>query len=731
MVHMNSPISTAGAWNSMFRNNSTGISLRDAVAEKFDNSLDQFKRLGKKAEDCKIQFGFTIESPKIAYVFDNAGMQDGELDKFLCIFKPGKKEDEGNLIGQHGVGGQIADYKLSNQGIFILISKYNNLIQIYCVNFQKVNEAAEKGEDECMNYAIVEKFKSLDELFEFAKNDVHADPSARARICEVEEFSRKLFGEHENGTVSLYNDIQENGNNSITNLFKSLGSRSISSSAPSSDFDQKIDNNNFIGHTYSHYINNKSDKIKFNYIDSRGESKIVAMDPTYVSDLETNALKEDKASTFGNKFKPLSNINNLKVKVYPPFDKNNEGYIIEIPKKELMDLETKYKDRFDKKDENITYVQKRPRLIKSLPLYILYQKEIGREIIDGSALERECDFDKKKFNKEEPYYLDVTFTHTEELRSILGNGYNERTCGITVTRMGKSLDPYFPNLPNDEKGEDKAKDNRFSYGYVGKLRSNENTHFRMKISFNDAFCNRLFPSKINKSESGQSVAATRIVTLLFRAHRVLWPKKISKTSCEEPERNASPPLEPPPLPVEDLSEIPPLDPPPLADRSVHKGVVTAVHGGGDEYSVKDLATGAVHRLPGANVKPADLPRQASAGSPPKPKPKPPPPTVEDLSEIPPLVDAVLLPAPLVPGKVFSEASNEVPGEVTPITSNNLLQEPVVPNSRDLDTQNQNPVGSQKPTEEFKKKFIGLLNRAKPEWFKWMREELEQNSCRKK
>ena len=59
----------------------------------------------------------------------------------------------------------------------------------------------------------------------------------------------------------------------------------------------------------------------------------------------------------------------------------------------------------------------------------------------------------------------------------------------------------------------------------------------------------------------------------------------------------------------------------LPDRSVHKGVVTAVHGA-NEYTVKEEETDAVHRLPGANVKPADLPRQASAGSPPKPKPTP-------------------------------------------------------------------------------------------------------------
>ena len=92
----------------------------------------------------------------------------------------------------------------------------------------------------------------------------------------------------------------------------------------------------------------------------------------------------------------------------------------------------------------------------------------------------------------------------------------------------------------------------------------------------------------------------------------------------------------------EAAEAPPPPPPPagaarpplavgdrtrfkLPGRSVHKGVVTAVHGGGDEYSVTEEGAGAVHRLPGANVKPADLPRQASAGSPPKPKPKPKPP----------------------------------------------------------------------------------------------------------
>lgn len=119
-------------------------------------------------------------------------------------------------------------------------------------------------------------------------------------------------------------------------------------------------------------------------------------------------------------------------------------------------------------------------------------------------------------------------------------------------------------------------------------------------------------------------------------------KNLGLSPAEEEEEDTVPDApEAPEAPA--AAEAPPPPPPPVAgaaraplavgdrtrfklpDRSVHKGVVTAVHGGGDEYSVKEEGTGAVHRLPGANVKPADLPRQASAGSPPKPKPKPPPP----------------------------------------------------------------------------------------------------------
>ena len=519
MVDMNQNISISGAWNSMFRNNSTGISLRDAIAEKIDNSLDQFKRLGKKNEDCKIQFGFTEQSPRIAYVFDNAGMRAGDLDKFHCIFKPGKKEDEGNLIGQHGVGGQIADYLLSNQGTNIVISKLDDLIQMYCVDFKKINEAANKADNNCMTYVIKKKFNSLDELFEFAKNDTKADPGDRSRIREVEVFSRELFDENGNGTVFLYNDIQENGNNNITNLFKSLGNRSNDSSP---DFDQKISNEDFLGHTYCDYINNKSVTIK--YIDSRVASAILPVDPTYVSDLKSFNLEEDNVTNCGDKFKPLSNIFTVKVKVYEPFDKNNEGYIIETPKKELIELEKKTKNRFDQMDTALTYTKKRQGSIKNLPHYILYQKGLDRELT--KPLNNDSEFDEKKFNKKDPYYLDVTFTHTEQIKDTTIN-YNESTCGITITRMGKSLEPYFPEPINKRSKLYEAGFGKF--GYTGKLRGNENTHFRMKISFNDTFCNRLFPSKINKSESGQSSAATCITDLLFRAHRVLWPKKVKST----------------------------------------------------------------------------------------------------------------------------------------------------------------------------------------------------------
>jgi len=519
MVNMNKKISMSGAWNSMFRNNSTGISLRDAIAEKIDNSLDQFKRLGKKDEDCKIQFGFTKESPKIAYVFDNAGMRVGDLDKFLCIFKPGKKEDEGNLIGQHGVGGQIADYLLSNQGTNIIISKLDDLIQMYCVDFKKINEAASKADDNCRSFAIQEEFKSLDELFEFAKNDTNADPGDRARIREVEEFSRELFDENGNGTVFLYNDIQENGNNNITNLFKSLGSRSIDSSP---DFDQKINNEDFIGHTYCDYISKTSVTIKYN--DSRGEGAILPVDPTYVSDLKSFNLEEDNVTNYGDKFKPLSNIFTVKVKVYKPFDKNNEGYIIETPKEELIKLEKKTKNRFDQKDTALTYTKKRQGSIKNLPPWILYQKGLDRELT--KPLTNASEFDEKKFNKKDPYYLYVTLTHTEQLKDTSIN-YNESTCGITITRMGKSLEPYFPEPIHRRSKLCEAGFGK--YGYTGKLRGNENTHFRMKISFDDEFCNRLFPSKINKSESGASSAATCMTDLLFRAFRVLWPKKVKST----------------------------------------------------------------------------------------------------------------------------------------------------------------------------------------------------------
>ena len=519
MVDMNKNISASGAWNSMFRNNSTGISPRDAIAEKIDNSLDQFKRLGKKYEDCKIEFGFTNESPKIAYVFDNAGMRDGDLEEFLCIFKRGKKEDEGNLIGQHGVGGRIADYLLSNQGTNIVISKLHDLIQMYCVDFKKINEAANKADDNCMSFAIKEKFKSLDELFEFAKNDTNADPGDRARIREVEEFSRELFDENGNGTVFLYNDIQENGNNNITNLFKSLGSRSNDSSP---DFDQKIKNEDFLGHTYCDYISKTSVTIKYN--DSRGKCAIVPVDPTYVSDLKSFNLEEDNVTNYGDKFKPLSNIFTVKVKVYKPFDKNNEGYIIETPKEELIQLEKKTKNRFDQKDTALTYTKKRQGSIKNLPRWILYQKGLDRELT--KPLNNESEFDEKKFNKEDPYYLDVTFTHTEQLKDTSIN-YNESTCGITITRMGKSLEPYFPEPIHRHSKLYEAGFGK--YGYTGKLRGNENTHFRMKISFDDEFCNRLFPSKINKSESGQSSAATCMTDLLFRAFRVLWPKKVKST----------------------------------------------------------------------------------------------------------------------------------------------------------------------------------------------------------
>jgi len=519
MVDMNQNISISGAWNSMFRNNSTGISLRDAIAEKIDNSLDQFKRLGKKNEDCKIQFGFTKQSPRIAYVFDNAGMQDRDLEKFLCIFKPGKKEDEGNLIGQHGVGGQIADYLLSNQGTNIVISKSDDLIQMYCVDFKKINEAANKADNNCMTYIIEKKFNSLDELFEFAKNDTKANPGDRARICEVEEFSRELFDENGNGTVFLYNDIQENGNNNITNLFKSLGNRSNHSSP---DFDQKISNEDFLGHTYCDYINNKS--VTINYIDSRGVSTILPVDPTYVSDLKSFKLEEDNVTNCGDKFKPLSNIFTVKVKVYEPFDKNNEGYIIETPKEELSKLEKETKNRFDQMDTALTYTKKRQGSIKNLPPYILYQKGLDRELT--KPLNNDSEFDEKKFNKKDPHYLYVTFTHTEQLKDTTIN-YNEATCGITITRQGKSLEPHFPEQINKRSKLYEAGFGKF--GYTGKLRANENTHFRMKISFNDTFCNRLFPSKINKSESGQSSAATCIADLLFRALRVLWPKKVKST----------------------------------------------------------------------------------------------------------------------------------------------------------------------------------------------------------
>ena len=663
MVDMNENISTSGAWNSMFRHNSTGISLRDAIAEKFDNSLDQFKRLGKKYEDCKIQFGFTIESPKIAYVFDNAGMRDGDLETFLCIFKPGKKEDEGNLIGQHGVGGQIADYLLSNQGTNIVISKLDDLIQIYCVNFQKINEAANEADNKCMSFSIKKKFKSLDELFEFAKNDTKADPGARARIREVEKFSRKLFDKNGNGTVFLYNDIQENGNNNITNLFKSLGSRSNDSSP---DFDQKINNEDFIGHTYYDYINNKSVTIK--YIDSRVECAIVSVDPTYVSDLESYNLEEDNVTNCGDKFKPLSNIIKVKVKVYRPFDKNNEGYIIETPKDELIELEKKHKDRFDQMGGVLTYTKKRQGSIKNLPRWLLYQKGLDRELT--KPLNNDSEFDEKKFNKKEPYYLDVTFTHTEQLKDK-GINYNESTCGITITRMGKSLEPYFPEPINKKSKLYEAGFGR--YGYTAKLRGNENTHFRMKISFDDSFCNRLFPSKINKSESGQSVAATCITDLLFRALRVLWPMKVKPTEK-----------------VDDISSE--------TSSETSSEVQDRV-----SSEVQDQVSSEVQDPVSNEVPPYNKFKKS---------------IVYDLQ-------GVRLQNQDEDTEVSGEDTDRTPDKSI-ITSNNLLQEPAVPNSRDLDTQNQNPVRSQKPPEEFKKQFIELLDNAKPEWFKWMREELEKS-----
>ena len=44
----------------------------------------------------------------------------------------------------------------------------------------------------------------------------------------------------------------------------------------------------------------------------------------------------------------------------------------------------------------------------------------------------------------------------------------------------------------------------------------------------------------------------------------------------------------------------------LPDKSVHRGVVTAIHGDGT-YSLEEEGSGAAHRLPGAKVKRDDTP----------------------------------------------------------------------------------------------------------------------------
>ena len=47
----------------------------------------------------------------------------------------------------------------------------------------------------------------------------------------------------------------------------------------------------------------------------------------------------------------------------------------------------------------------------------------------------------------------------------------------------------------------------------------------------------------------------------------------------------------------------------LPDKSVHRGVVTAINGDGT-YSLEEEGSGAAHRLPGAKVKPFVLDRDA-------------------------------------------------------------------------------------------------------------------------